>query len=86
MSAPYIISKYAAHRECYSLTYVLTRSRGIDPFFAMGIGIAAAAVRINREEKEKGKSTQQSVESFRRRLALAFGINDSGNSEAKKQG
>lgn len=44
----------------------------------MGIGIAAAAVRINREEKEKGKTTQQSVKSFQRRLKLAFGSEDSG--------
>ena len=52
----------------------------------MGIGIAAAAVRINREEKEKGKSTQQSVESFRRRLDLAFGGSGPGKVEIKKEG
>ena len=50
----------------------------------MGIGIAAAAVRINREEKEKGKTTQQTVESFRRRLGLAFGSDDVGKVETKK--
>lgn len=50
----------------------LTACRAIDPFFAMGIGIAAAGVRINREEKEKGKSTQQSWESLQRRWAIAM--------------
>ena len=49
----------------------------------MGIGIAAAAVRINREEKEKGKTTQQTVESSRRRLRLAFGSGEAGKVETK---
>ena len=39
----------------------------------MSIGISAAAVRINREEKEKGKSTAQTFESVKRRWALAMG-------------
>jgi hypothetical protein len=41
-------------------------------------------VRINREEKEKGKTTQQTVESFWRRLGLAFGSDDAGKAEIKK--
>ena len=53
------------------------RCRAIDPFFALGIGIAAAAVRINREEKEKGKTTQETVESFKRRWSLVFEKDDS---------
>lgn len=48
----------------------------------MGIGIAAAAVRINREEKEKGKSTQQSWESLKRRWAIAMEKGD--GAEGKK--
>jgi len=38
----------------------------------MSVGIAAAFVRINREEKEKGKTTQQSIESLKSRWALLF--------------
>lgn len=41
-------------------------SKAADPFFALAIGIAAAATRINREEKEKGKTTQQTVQSLQR--------------------
>ena len=50
----------------------LTHKRRIDPLFAMSVGIAAAFVRINREEKEKGKTTQQSIESLKSRWALLF--------------
>ncbi|KAK4455496.1 hypothetical protein QBC34DRAFT_374330 [Podospora aff. communis PSN243] len=45
-------------------------SRVADPIFALAIGIAAAAVRINREEKEKGMTTQQTIEAARRRLGF----------------
>lgn len=38
----------------------------------MGIGITAAGVRINREEKEKGKNRQQSWESLKRRWGIAM--------------
>ena len=38
----------------------------------MSVGIAAAVVRINREEKEQGKSTEQTIESLRRRVGLAW--------------
>lgn len=38
----------------------------------MFIGISAAGVRINREEKEKGKSTAESFESLKRRWAIAM--------------
>jgi hypothetical protein len=41
-------------------------SRAADPIFALAIGISAAALRINREEKEKGKTTQQTIEAARR--------------------
>lgn len=43
------------------------RSRRLDPLFAIGIGLAAAATRINREEKEKGRSPAQTVDVFKRR-------------------
>ncbi|KAK5660742.1 hypothetical protein OQA88_12108 [Cercophora sp. LCS_1] len=45
-------------------TYII--SRVADPIFALAIGVAAAATRINREEKEKGRTTQETIESARR--------------------
>ncbi|KAI0137365.1 hypothetical protein BJ170DRAFT_57269 [Xylariales sp. AK1849] len=50
-------------------TYII--SRVADPIFALFIGVGAAATRINREEKEKGKTTQQTIESAKRRLGLS---------------
>ena len=41
-------------------------SRTADPVFALAIGLSAAAMRINREEKEKGKTTQQTLDALRR--------------------
>ena len=57
----------------------------------MGIGIAAAGVRINREEKEKGRSTRESVEALKRRWALAVEgwgkvDGDTGNGAGKREG
>jgi len=46
--------------------------RTLDPIFAISVGITAAAVRINREEKEKGKSFEESKASLQRRAALAW--------------
>lgn len=47
-------------------------NRTLDPIFAMSIGIAAAAVRIKREEKEKGRDVGQSFEAFKSRWALVI--------------
>ncbi|KAK4631826.1 hypothetical protein CLAFUW4_03323 [Fulvia fulva] len=47
-------------------------SRVIDPIFAVSVGIIAAVVRINREEKEKGRTTEQTIESLRRRITMVF--------------
>jgi len=41
-------------------------SRVADPIFAVFIGVSAAALRINREEKEKGKTTQETLQALRR--------------------
>ncbi|KAH7366750.1 hypothetical protein B0T11DRAFT_325081 [Plectosphaerella cucumerina] len=49
-------------------TYII--SRVADPIFAVVIGFGAAVTRINREEKEKGKTRQQTIESFKRRVGL----------------
>jgi hypothetical protein len=37
-------------------------SRTLDPLFALFIGLSAAAMRINREEKEKGRSGKEIVD------------------------
>jgi hypothetical protein len=49
-------------------TYII--SRVADPIFAIFIGVGAAATRINREEKEKGRTTQQTLESAKRYVIL----------------
>lgn len=41
-------------------TYLI--SKVADPIFAVFIGLGAAATRINREEKEIGHSTQQTID------------------------
>ena len=85
MSTPYLISKYTpphtlpCHEKAVALTW---GNRGLDPIFAMSVGIAAAAVRINREEKEQGKTTEQTIASFKRRIDLAW----NGASETAKKG
>ncbi|PQE22817.1 non-classical export 1 protein [Rutstroemia sp. NJR-2017a BBW] len=38
-------------------------SKVSDPLFALFIGIGAAVTRINREEKEQGRTTKQTVDS-----------------------
>lgn len=45
-------------------TYII--SKVADPIFAVVIGLGAAATRINREEKEKGQTTDQTLESIKR--------------------
>lgn len=45
-------------------TYII--SRVADPMFAVVIGLGAAATRINREGKEKGRTTGQTVEAAKR--------------------
>ncbi|KAF3011993.1 hypothetical protein E8E14_002320 [Neopestalotiopsis sp. 37M] len=50
-------------------TYII--SKVADPIFAVVIGLGAAATRINREEKEKGQTTEQTLESLKRRLGLS---------------
>ncbi|KAK3646553.1 hypothetical protein LTR56_000457 [Elasticomyces elasticus] len=46
--------------------------RVIDPLYAVFIGAGAAAVRIRREEKEKGRNTSESVESLKQRVQMLF--------------
>jgi L-cystine uptake protein TcyP (sodium:dicarboxylate symporter family) len=41
-------------------------SRVADPIFALFIGISAAALRINREEKALGRTTQETIDALRR--------------------
>ncbi|CAD0112694.1 unnamed protein product, partial [Aureobasidium uvarum] len=67
MSAPryaYIISKSVVSRPGCTKNIV----------FALFIGGSAAVVRINRDEKEKGKTTQDTIESLKRRIGKATGM------------
>lgn len=48
--------------------------------FAISIGLAAAFTRINREEKDKGRTTQQSIDVVKRRWNIAW----QGAAEEKK--
>lgn len=56
-------------------TYII--SKIADPIFAVFIGISAAAMRINREEKAKGYTTQQTIDNGLRYVdeQTIFGIN-----------
>ena len=52
-------------------------SRAADPVFALFIGLSAAATRINREEKDLGRSTKDTIDAGFRYLypelrSLAF--------------
>lgn len=49
-------------------------SKVADPFFAVFIGLSAATLRINREEKEKGLSTQQTINSAFRYAMMIWGL------------
>lgn len=40
--------------------YIISRS--LDPIFALFIGVGAATMRINREEKELGRSTKETLD------------------------
>ncbi|RKF61391.1 hypothetical protein OnM2_042013 [Erysiphe neolycopersici] len=39
-----------------------------DPIFAIIIGLASTAIKINRIEKEQGHSTQETINAARRRF------------------
>ncbi|OCL13084.1 hypothetical protein AOQ84DRAFT_372497 [Glonium stellatum] len=55
------------------MAYAYLISKTLDPLFAIGVGAAAAAARINREEKAKGRTMAETVEVLKRRVQLAFG-------------
>jgi hypothetical protein len=61
--------------------FLTHHNRSLDPVFAISIGVAAAATRINREEKGKGRSTAQSMDVLKRRWNLAW---QGDNLEKKK--
>ncbi|KAF2033466.1 hypothetical protein EK21DRAFT_58491 [Setomelanomma holmii] len=54
------------------MSYQYIISKRLDPIFAVSIGLAAAVTRINREEKEKERSTAESMDALRRRWNLAW--------------
>lgn len=45
-------------------------SRVADPIFAVVVGLGAAATRISREEKDKGRTTSESIQVGLRYVAL----------------
>jgi len=49
-------------------------SKYLDPLFALSIGVSAAAVRIRREEKAKGRSLEETWEVGVRRLKYSVGL------------
>lgn len=51
-------------------TYII--SKVADPIFAVFIGLSAAATRINREEKEKGKTTSDTLQAARRYVTIEY--------------
>jgi hypothetical protein len=61
---------------------LIASHRSLDPLFAITIGLGAALTRIDREEKEKGRSTAQTFEVFKRRVGIAW--EGSGSGSGKK--
>ena len=51
---------------------MLTSRRVWDPVYALAIGAGAAVVRIRREEKEKGRSAQDTMDNLRRRVDIVL--------------
>lgn len=47
-------------------------SRVADPIFAVVIGLSAAAMRINREEKEKGRTTNETIDAGLRYVEVSM--------------
>lgn len=65
---------------------LLTCSRAIDPIFAVAVGVTAVVVRVNREEKEKGRTTQETIDSLRRRTASFFRNEATAKQASEKAG
>lgn len=49
-------------------------SKVADPVFAVFIGLSAAATRINREEKELGRTTKETIDAGFRYLFIALSL------------
>ncbi|KAF2671889.1 hypothetical protein BT63DRAFT_452393 [Microthyrium microscopicum] len=50
--------------------YAYLISRNLDPLFAISIGIGAAAIRIRKDETKKGFTSQQTIDTVKRRARL----------------
>ncbi|ELR01723.1 hypothetical protein VC83_00953 [Pseudogymnoascus destructans] len=59
-------------------------SRTLDPIFALFIGLGAASMRINREEKELGRSTKETIDAGLRRIGFPRADDPVGAAAAKK--
>jgi hypothetical protein len=55
-----------------SLLYhtLISSHRGLDPIFALFVGVSAAAVRIRKDERNAGKTSKDTIEALQRRLRL----------------
>jgi len=69
-SRPHCSKRVSKNPTIMAIQYII--SKRLDPLFAISIGLAAAFTRINREEKEKGRSTQESIDVLKRRWSLAW--------------
>jgi len=52
-----------------------------DPLFALFIGLSAAGTRINREEKEQGRTTEHTINAGLRRLGIHRGAGETGKTQ-----
>jgi hypothetical protein len=70
----HILSKYTSTLGDYlPIHFLLTSlSRRLDPVFAIVVGSAAAVLRVRRDEETKGQSAQQTLDTLKRRLNLAW--------------
>ncbi|KAF2156027.1 hypothetical protein K461DRAFT_265479 [Myriangium duriaei CBS 260.36] len=63
--------------SCFSSCKLyLTGDRNLDPVFALSIGLMAAATRVRREEKEKGRTDAETWASLQRRVGRLFGAEE----------
>jgi hypothetical protein len=46
--------------------------RNLDPLFAVSIGVTAATLRIRKDEKQKGRTTKETLEALKTRPKLAL--------------
>jgi hypothetical protein len=68
-----VSSQLSSQLPLQSPELIHNHNRRLDPIFAITIGLSAAAIRINREEKAKGFTQQQTMDTLDRRVGIAWG-------------